>query len=539
MNIDMNWAVTFSPLVPWSVLWASAGVALLLTAILLWRGMRGTWLRVLSLILLILAMANPNLRQEQRETLSNIALVVVDQTDSQKIAGRVKLTEDVQRQVEERLKDIPNLEVRTILSGQKRDGDRQDGSLLFSDLNKGLATIPPERLAGVFMITDGQIHDVPAKPESLGIDAPVHALITGKKGEFDRRIEVIEAPRYGIVGDERQISLKVMESGTPAAANLDVTLTIQREDKKSERMQVRVGQTIRIPFSFPHAGQNILEVTAAPVNGELTKANNRMVFSAEGVRENLRVLLVSGEPHPGERTWRNLLKSDASVDLVHFTILRPPEKQDGTPINQLSLIAFPTRELFSEKLEEFDLIVFDRYKRRGVLPLLYLDNIARYVEDGGAVLVAAGEAYASTRSLFRTPLAQILPAQPTGKLIEVPYHARMTDAGLKHPVTRDLPGADAKIPRWGRWFRTIEADIKEGETLMRGGREKPLLVLNRKGKGRVALLLSDHAWLWARGFDGGGPYTDLLRRLAHWLMKEPGSGRRILKSVGSDRTADH
>ena len=93
-----------------------------------------------------------------------------------------------------------------------------------------------------------------------------------------------------------------------------------------------------------------MEIELAGEDGELTLANNRVALQAEGVRENLRVLLVSGEPHAGERTWRNLLRSDASVDLVHFTILRPPEKQDGTPINQLSLIAFPTRELFSEKL---------------------------------------------------------------------------------------------------------------------------------------------------------------------------------------------
>ena len=96
-----------------------------------------------------------------------------------------------------------------------------------------------------------------------------------------------------------------------------------------------------------------------------------------GVRDRLRVLLVSGEPHAGERTWRNLLKSDASVDLVHFTILRPPEKQDGVPVDELSLIAFPTRELFIEKIEDFDLIIFDRYRRRGILPSLYLENIAQ------------------------------------------------------------------------------------------------------------------------------------------------------------------
>ncbi len=292
-------------------------------------------------------------------------------------------------------------------------------------------------------------------------------------------------------------------------------------------------------MAIDHAGPNIVEIEAEPAPGELTTINNRSVLTVEGVRENLRVLLVSGEPHTGERTWRNMLKSDASVDLVHFTILRPPEKQDGTPINQLSLIAFPTRELFQEKLDQFDLIIFDRYQRRGVLPLLYLENVARYVERGGAVLVSAGDDYASALSLYRTPLGQILPAVPSGRVIEEPFKPALTDLGSKHPVTSDLPGAHNGAngePSWGRWFRVVDVSPKEGEVLMKGADDKPLLVIGERGKGRVALLLSDHAWLWARGYDGGGPYTDLLRRLAHWLMKEPELEEETLKATSRGQT---
>ena len=237
------------------------------------------------------------------------------------------------------------------------------------------------------------------------------------------------------------------------------------------------------------------------------------------------MLLVSGEPHAGERVWRNLLKSDAAVDLVHFTILRPPQKQDGTPIHQLSLIAFPTRELFSEKIKDFDLIIFDRYQHRDILQLLYYENIARYVEQGGALLVAAGDDFAGQMSLSRTPLSVVLPATPTGRLLEQPYKARLSGDGIKHPVTRGLPGTDSaepgKEPTWGRWFRQVDVVPTRGRTVMSGAENRPLLVLDRKGRGRVALMLSDHAWLWARGYEGGGPHTDLLRRLSHWLMKEP------------------
>ncbi|MGC1679920.1 MAG: hypothetical protein WA760_00980, partial [Pseudolabrys sp.] len=264
---------------------------------------------------------------------------------------------------------------------------------------------------------------------------------------------------------------------------------------------------------------------------ELTLVNNRAVVSIDGVRDKLRVLLVSGEPHAGERTWRNLLKSDASVDLVHFTILRPPEKQDGTPINELSLIAFPTRELFQQKIAEFQLIIFDRYARQGVLPLIYFDNIAKYVRDGGAVLIAAGPDYASPTSIWRTPLDGILPAEPTGEIIERSFHARLTEAGQRHPVTRNLEGSDTDPPHWSHWFRLVDIKRSTGTNVMQGPDGKPLLVLAREGEGRVALLLSDHIWLWARGYEGGGPHLDLLRRLSHWLMKQPDLEEEALRLI--------
>ena len=248
------------------------------------------------------------------------------------------------------------------------------------------------------------------------------------------------------------------------------------------------------------------------------------------------MLLVSGAPHSGERTWRNLLKSDASVDLVHFTILRPPEKQDGTPISELSLIAFPTRELFVEKVDEFDLIIFDRYQNRGVLPVLYYDYIARYVEDGGALLVAAGPEFSGIESIADTPLAPALPAAPTGTVTDAGFYPRLSDNGRRHPVTRTLPGSANEPPDWGRWFRTVGVGATTGDVVMSGADNEPLLVLNRYGEGRVAMLLSDHGWLWARGFEGGGPHVALYRRIAHWLMKEPSLEEEALRATATGRT---
>ncbi len=519
----MNWSIDFAPLLPTPLLWAAAVLGLILVALLVWRRSRGALLRGLALMAMLGALANPTLRQEERESLANVAIVVLDESTSQALDKRPEQTQAIRADLEKKLAAIPNLQVKWV-AGARPSELGGHGTQLFADLNSALADTPPDRIAGVIMVTDGQVHDVPKTATSLGFDAPIHALLTGRPDEFDRRIEIVKAPRYGLVGQNRPIELRAIESGSAGKAGDTVNLKIRRDGKPDETRRIELSTPVTVDMDFPHAGTNILEFELETAPGELTPANNRAVVTAEGVRENLRVLLVSGEPHAGERTWRNLLKSDAAVDLVHFTILRPPEKQDGTPINQLSLIAFPTKELFSEKIKDFDLIIFDRYEHRGILQLNYYDNIARYVENhGGALLVAAGDDYAGPTTIFRTPLAPVLPARPTGRVLEQPFKASITAEGGKHPVTQGLPGAgvDGKPPTWGRWFRQAEVKPDRGRIVMNGAEEQPLLVLDRKGKGRVALLTSDHAWLWARGFEGGGPHSDLLRRLSHWLMKEP------------------
>jgi hypothetical protein len=529
----MNWTIEFLPFLPVPYLIAAAGLAALIIVLLLWRGRRGALMRVASLALLLLALANPNLKQEEREKLSNIAVVVLDQSASQRIAGRAERTQQLRAELAQSLAAIPNLEVRWVESAGGTTGPSEE-TTLFADLNRALSDVPSERLAGVLMVTDGQIHDVPTDARTLGFEAPVHALITGSPDEFDNRLEIISAPRFGLVGSEQIVELRAVTTKKGADRNQRAVLKVRREAQPEEEIAVRFGDTVRLPFPFPHAGTLIMEVELASQDGELTLANNRIALQAQGVRENLRVLLVSGEPHAGERTWRNLLRSDAAVDLVHFTILRPPEKQDGTPINQLSLIAFPTRELFSEKLSQFDLIIFDRYQRRGVLPLIYLDNVARYVEDGGAVLVAAGADFASPVSLFRTPLGDVLPAEPTGRVIERAFKPGVTELGEKHPVTGGLPGSNAQPgedPKWGSWFRLVETSPIDGSVLMSGPDGAPVLTLARRGKGRVATFMSDHVWLWARGYEGGGPHSDLLRRLSHWLMKEPDLEEEYLRAT--------
>jgi hypothetical protein len=520
-----QFSLAFAPLLPVPLLLILGALGLAVVALGVVRRQRAVWLRALGLALVLLALTDPSLVREDRAPLKQVVAVVVDRSGSQTIGERMAQTDKAATELESRLKALGDVDVRMIDGGLS--GGENDGTQLFSALNAGLADVPAERIAGAFMITDGVVHDIPADAAALGFKAPLHALITGHEGERDRRIELIEAPRFGIVGKDQTIELKVLDT---ADKGEPVTLNVRRDGNPVATVQASVGETIKVPVHIEHGGQNVVELEVAALPDELTAINNKAVVTIDGVRDKLKVLLVSGEPHNGERMWRNLLKSDANVDLVHFTILRPPEKQDGTPINELSLIAFPTADLFGRKIKDFDLIIFDRYSNQSVLPPVYLDNIVRYVRDGGALMLAAGPDFSRTEGIFFSPIGKIAPARPDGTLIERGFRAAVSSDGAKHPVTRGLVGADQTPPAWSPWFRQISASVTRGTSVLDGADNKPVLVLSREGKGRVAELLSDQMWLWARGYDGGGPYLDLLRRLAHWLMKEPDLEEEALRA---------
>ncbi|MFC3205210.1 hypothetical protein [Aquamicrobium soli] len=512
----MNWSLSFEPLFSLPLLVAMLVPLAILVLAGLWFARRGAWLRALALVALAAALLNPVFLDEDREPLKSVVAVVVDRSQSQDLGDRNGQTDAALAGVKERLSRLKQFDVRVIEAGQAGAIEGRTETRLFSALNTAFRDVPPSRIGGSIMITDGEVHDAPkGAPETA---APLHALITGHENEKDRRIRFERAPRFGLVGKPLEMSYRVIATGNRTGP-VEVRVSVNGEQVAVE--QARIGQEMPLQVTIPNAGKNIVELAIPKEDGELTDINNHTIALVDGIRENLRVLLVSGEPHAGERTWRNLLKSDASVDLVHFTILRPPEKQDGTPINELSLIAFPTRELFVEKIDQFDLIIFDRYQHRDVLPILYYDYIAEYVEKGGALLIAAGPEYAGDQTIARTPLMAALPAMPTGEVIDKAFYPRLTDLGQRHPVTRGLDGSTSEPPHWSRWFRTIGVDQPEGEVVMKGADDRPLLVLDRKGEGRVGMLLSDQGWLWARGYEGGGPHVQLYRRIAHWLMKEP------------------
>lgn len=536
----MTESVIFSPLLPLPVIGLAALVVVLFTAIALMRGLSGWALRGLGALLVVGALVQPMYQSEDRTPLKDIVVLLIDQSASQTLLDRARITENRTAEIEAALAARPNTQVHRI---EVNDGPDDTGSLLMTALSEQLSKLPSERIAGIILLSDGLLHDLELAPE---LPAPLHLMLSGKKSDWDRRVTVKNAPAFAILDEEITLTLRIEDSGAAPATPVIVPLIISVDGGPPQSYQVPLNQDLSLPITLPHAGRNIIQFETPKVTGELTDRNNSALVQINGVRDRLRVLLVSGQPHAGGRIWRNLLKSDSAVDLVHFTILRSPNKQDGVPVDELSLIPFPTRELFMEKIHDFDLIIFDRYKRRGILPALYLDNVVDYVRNGGAVLVAAGPDFASANSLYRSPLSNILPAEPTARVITKPLRPKLTAVGQKHPVTANLSSDKTE---WGRWLRQIEVTQKSGHILMSGADERPLLILDRQGEGRVALLASDHAWLWHRGFEGGGPQRELLRRLAHWMMKEPdleeetltarayGDGLKIIRQSLQDNIA--
>ncbi|MCW1931648.1 hypothetical protein [Pararhodobacter zhoushanensis] len=516
----MGAEVVFDPLLIWPVIAGLGAAALLVTALSLWRGLAGWAFRALGFALILTALANPSLQNEDRQALSDIALVLRDETGSNRLSDRQAQSEAAVTQLSAELARL-GIEERVV---SVADAPDNGGSTLNTALDAALADLPRDRLAGVFVVSDGLAHDAATTPPP----APVHLVQTGEAQDWDRRLIVRNAPAYGILGETMRLTLRIEDEGNVPEALSDrpvqVGFALNGEDLRYATAPV--GEDMGLDLTLDRGGLNVLRFVLEPQDGELTDRNNAAVVQINGIRDRLRVLLVSGEPHTGQRTWRNLLKSDPSVDLVHFTILRPPDRQDGVPVNELSLIAFPTRELFVEKIDEFDLIIFDRYRRRGILPSSYFENIRRYVSEGGALLVVGGTELASAESIYHSPLGRILPGEPTARVFEQPFTPHLSEMGQRHPVTAGLdadypPRAGSDAPSWGRWLRQIDLTPRGGAVVMQGVDERPLLILDHAGEGRVAILASDQAWLWDRGFEGGGPQAELLRRLAHWMMREP------------------
>ena len=522
--------IIFSPIIPLPAFIVTALLSGIVLGYQLFCAPRIGLLRGLSIVLFLALLADPKIQDKSTESLNDVVIILHDESKSQSIDGRAEASAKIVDALEQNLDQLENVESQTISVGSFSESN------LWRAYNAAVSSVSPKQLAGVFLVTDGQPTDAIdnfSPPKDM---PPVYVLLDGRKNETDRKITLLTTPKYGIVNETVELTFRVDDVGEndvalPDSGPINVELRVNGAVITRETVPLNTKLSLDVPITV--RGKTIVELFVPEMAGELTTENNSAIITINSIQDRLRVLLISGEPHAGERAWRNLLKSDPAIDLVHFTILRPVEKaqSDNALERELALIEFPYNELFIEKIREFDLLIFDRYTYRGVLNAFHFDNIARYIESGGAVLISSGPEYNGFRSLAsRRNLSFVLPALPAGAAQEGPFRVQKSMTGKVHPITQGLAEADY----WGRWLRYMPIVSRSGQKLLETPSGEPVLIIDRVGEGRIALFLSDHFWLWARGFDGGGPYGELLRRVSHWLMKEPDLEEEKLELVASD-----
>lgn len=188
--------LVFAPVIPWPALLALAAVAAILFLWGVFRRARGTWVRAIPISALLMAVANPQVVQEDRRPLEDVAVLLIDESLSQKVGGRESQTTLAVETLRDQLAADQSLELRV----ERVSSTLDSGTRLFDTLERAIADVPRGRVAGAILITDGQVHDAPETPPDGGLGFPVHVLLTGEPDQGDRRLVVQSAPDFGLVG---------------------------------------------------------------------------------------------------------------------------------------------------------------------------------------------------------------------------------------------------------------------------------------------------------------------------------------------------
>ena len=331
-----------------------------------------------------------------------------------------------------------------------------------------------------------------------------------------------------MLGKKYEISIKVLDNFNTK----DLKTNFYLNEKLIDTKFIPPNKNYKVPLPYLSNGKNILEIKTEEANEEIVKINNYQIHEINGIQDKLKVMLISGEPNMGLRNLRNILNSDPNIELLHFTILRPPTKRDLTPVKELSLIPFPTQELFAADISKFDLIIFDQYGLQGILPNKYLDNISKFVLSGGALLDIVGKKHLSQDSLINTPIKQILPTNPLESISNQSFRPELTKLGKRHPITNKLKNNYLEKP-WGNWNNYIKSQLISGKALLHIN-NYPLLVVDNVGKGRVAQILSDESWIWQKSLNDKGPLIELMRNTIQWLLKNPKLEENLISFYQSD-----
>lgn len=522
-NID-----PYNPIVPDGVLWGLAALVALGGAYRIAKKKDGALSRTLAMAAGAAVLMNPEIVDEERLAEPTEFLILIDKSESQNLDGRDILTSEAYAYLSAQLENLDRpVNIRTVEFGEDNNEQNNNGTALASALFSNAEVIPASRLGGIFILSDGRLHDSDALGSLQEFSAPVHALISGKENEKDFSIEIEDIPRFGLMNEAAgEVTLRVNAQGVERD-DLSFLVRMSNNGQLMSSFTMYPNQNMDKKLPVLEAGENNIEFSIAEIRNaqnlpvtdiaEVSRDNNRITASVEGIEENSKVLLLSGSPHQGTRLWREVLGNDAGIDFVHFANLRPSAKEDATPLRDLATIAFPVHEVLNENMEEYDVIIFDARVYGGEVPFYYLQKINDFVQDGGGLIVVGSDELTATNSLAATPLGEILPFTPLDGTFENEFVPELTARGLHHPLGRLIENAHGSADNWGPWYSMANTQARsDAEMIMSDGAGHPLLTLSKTGEGRVAVLASEHSWLWARGHGGGGPAVELNRNLVRW-----------------------
>ncbi|MFN8694398.1 MAG: hypothetical protein ACK5XX_08355 [Holosporales bacterium] len=431
-----------------------------------------------GVLVCLLLLLNPARLREERAAVPDTLLLLRDTTLSNQLGERPASTEAAIAAVKQ-WAAAQNIEVREqSLTGSERAG------------------VTPETSA-VVVVGDG--HHLEALAAS---GVPVSVLLTDDPARPDAAPRLLEAPGFGLVGQAPTVRIFLNEPGTLRVVSA----------AGAETQTLTAGEhSLTLPPLV--AGANVFYLQQDTLPGEVIANNNAFSFVINGVRERLKVLLVSGFPHPGTRVWRDVLLRDPAVDLVHFTILRRPESVDAARRDELSLIPFPVDELFGARLRNFDIVILDQYNQRGLLADAYLYNIAEFSRNGGALLLVTGAEFSGSASLAASPLAAVLPLRPLQGAAVPQQLMRAGDIALAQPPL--------KLTARG----AIPAALNNMSISVYTADEQQIIAVEdaKKPSGRVAHINSGGLWQSGRIPAEQQQYYALLQRLTQWLLRYPGT----------------
>jgi uncharacterized membrane protein len=387
----------------------------------------------------------------------------------------------------------------------------------------------------------------------------VHTLWTGAAGLRDVSIARVAADDFAFVRTAMKIEATVRAAGLE---EMTLPVVLRRDGVVLKELSARVGGRFgeaRVVFEIvpDRVGKYVFEVAVPVLADESVPQNNSRAFVMRVTRDKTRVLQVAGRPSWDERALRSYFKADPNVDLISFFILRTHDDIQVVPTDELSLIPFPTQELFEEELGSFDVIILQNFEfaHYGIRP--YLANIRDFAEAGGGLAMIGGDLAFSSGGYHGTPVAEALPvdlapayADPSRLVSTERFSPRLTDEGLRHPVTQLRFDRRDNLARWAGLPQLEGLNLVEGvrpgatvllehPTLRAGSRPAPVLVAGEYGEGRTLALLTDSAWRWgfvAAGRDGddGRAYARFVESSIRWLIKDPELDYLRVESDGAE-----